>query len=114
VFLVVDLDLGAGVLADQDAVPLLHVQRELLAVLVDLALAHGDHLGLHRLLFRGVGDDDAALARLLLLDPLDQNPVVKRTNLHSYSSCQVLRIAPGTRSVTGRDNPILALLVVEC
>jgi hypothetical protein len=36
---VVDLDLGSGVLADEDAVALLDVQGKLLAVLVDLALA---------------------------------------------------------------------------
>ena len=44
--LVVDLDLGAGVLADEDPVALLDVQRKLLAVVVDLALADGDDLGL--------------------------------------------------------------------
>src|SRR5438309_5560786 len=78
VFLVVDLDFGAGVLADQDAIPLLDVERELLAVLVDLALPDGDDVRLHRFLFRGVGDDDAPLARFTFLDPLHQDSVVKR------------------------------------
>src|SRR5437764_1961437 len=36
VLFVVDLDLGAGILADEDAVPLLDVQRELFALLIDL------------------------------------------------------------------------------
>src|SRR5215471_3001948 len=87
VLFVVDLDLGPGVLADEDAVPLLDVERELLAFLVDLALADGDDFGLHRLLLGGVGDDDAPLLDLLRLQPPDENPVVKRSNLHSFSSC---------------------------
>ena len=60
----VDLDLGAGVLAEQDAVARLHVERADLAVLEDLAVADGDDLALDRLLLGGVGDDDAALGLL--------------------------------------------------
>src|SRR5713101_3458502 len=81
VLLVVDLDLGAGVLADEDAVPLLDVQGELLAFLVDLALADGHDFGFHRLLFGGVGDDDPTLLGLLGLQSLNENAVVEWTNL---------------------------------
>src|SRR6266566_1833754 len=58
VFLVVDLDLGARILAEQDLVAGLHVQRDLLAVVADLARPDGDHLALLRLLLGGVRDDD--------------------------------------------------------
>src|ERR1017187_9004311 len=81
---VIDLDLGAGVLADEDPVALLDVQRELLAILVDLALADGDDLGLHGLLFGGVGDDDPPLFVLGRLHPLHEDPVIQRSNLHSF------------------------------
>ena len=40
--LAVDLDLGAGILAEQHAVARLHIQREDLAFVVGLALADGD------------------------------------------------------------------------
>src|SRR5262245_49767471 len=82
VLLVVDLHLGAGVLAEEDLVAGLDVERNLLAVLSDLAVAHRDDLALLGLLLGGVGDDDAALFHLLLLHALDENPIVQRTNLH--------------------------------
>src|SRR5437879_12029554 len=44
VFLVVDLDLGARILAEQDLVAGLHVQRDLLAVVPDFAGPVGDPL----------------------------------------------------------------------
>src|SRR5208283_5830516 len=56
----VQLDLGARVLAEQDRVARLHVQREDLALVVRLALAHGDHFALLRLLFGCIRNDDAA------------------------------------------------------
>src|SRR5687768_15242880 len=67
VVLVFQLALAARVLADQDPVPLLDVHRHALAVVVELAGANRDHLGLLRLLFGGVRDDDAAAHLLLLL-----------------------------------------------
>src|SRR4029077_11965730 len=82
VLFVVDLDFGAGVLADEDAVALLDVEGKLLAVLVDLALADGDDFRLHRLLLGGIRDDDAALLHFAGLESLDQDPIVKWPNLH--------------------------------
>src|SRR5262245_7583847 len=82
VLLVVDLDFGAGVLADEDAVALLDVERELLAFLVHLALADGDDLRLHRLLLGGIRDDDSALLDLSGFESLHQDPVVQWPNLH--------------------------------
>src|SRR5262249_25008330 len=91
VLLVLYLDLGAGVLAQEDAVASLHVQRDLLALVVHLAGSDRDDLPLLGLLLRRVRNDDAALLHLLLLDSLDENPVVQRTNLHDRSSrCKML------------------------
>src|SRR5215813_3470233 len=83
VLLVVQRHLGARVLAEENPVAGLHVERYLLALVVDLAVADGDHLALLRLLLCGVGDDDPALLRFLLLLALDEEAVMQRTNLHS-------------------------------
>src|SRR2546425_3459045 len=98
VLLVIELDLGAGVLPEQNLVPGLHVERDLLALVGDLAVADGDHLGLLRLLLGRVRDDDPALLALFLLEPLHQKPIVQRTNLHTLL---LLRwTSPGPCTVT--------------
>src|SRR5206468_9280593 len=80
VLLAVELDLGAGVLAEQHPVAGLHVEGQHLAVLL-LARADRHHLPLLRLLLGRVGDDDAARALLLLLlDAPDDHPVLQRAN----------------------------------
>src|SRR3981081_2698626 len=56
----VDLDLGAGPLAEQHAVAGMHVDRDELAVLVTAAGTHRNDLALRRLLLGRIGDDDAA------------------------------------------------------
>jgi hypothetical protein len=61
VVLALDLHLGPGVLAEEDGVAGLDVERADLAVLEDLAVADGDDLALERLLLGGVGDDDPPL-----------------------------------------------------
>src|SRR6266852_277079 len=73
ILLVVQLDLGARVLAEED----------LVAVLVHLPAPDRDDLALLGLLLRGVRDDDPALLDLFLLLPLDEDSVMQRTNLHS-------------------------------
>src|SRR5207302_10292262 len=78
VLLAIELDLAAGVLAAEDSIALLHREREILAVVVDLAGAHGDDLALLRLLLGGVGDDEAAVLLVLLLEALDENAVMER------------------------------------
>src|SRR5438445_11456685 len=74
----VELDLVAGVLAEEDSIALLHREREILAVVVDLAGAHGDDLALLRLLLGGVGDDEAAVLLVLLLEALDEYAAMER------------------------------------
>src|SRR5712671_3852410 len=78
----VDLDLGAGPLAEQHAVAGAYVDRDELAVLVTAAGTYRDDLALRRLLLRGIGDDDAARAAFLGIDALDDDAIVKRTKFH--------------------------------
>src|SRR3989449_9999076 len=101
VLLAIELDLAAGVLAEEDPVAFLRREREILAVVVDLAGAHGDDLALLRLLLGGVGDDEVAVLRVLLLEALDEHAVMERaqrrllrlSRLHclSHSSSPSLR-----------------------
>src|SRR5690606_26985488 len=78
----VDLHLGAAVLREQHLVAGLDLEGLDLAVLVALAGADGDHLALDRLLLGGVGDEEASGRLLLLVEALDDHPVVQRSNLH--------------------------------
>src|SRR2546430_5454658 len=57
VLLVVQRHLGARVLAEEDLVARLHVDRDLLALVRDLAISHGDHLALLRLLLFAVVEE---------------------------------------------------------
>src|SRR3972149_6942416 len=79
---VTELDVGARVLADEHAVALFHLGGDALAVVVELAGADADDLGLLRLLLGGVRDDDPALDDFLLLEPPEKNPVVEWTYVH--------------------------------
>src|SRR2546425_3541414 len=74
---IVDLDLGADVLADEDTVARLDVKRNPLPVVVETARSDCHDLPLERLLFGRVGDDDAALHLLLGLHSLDQDTVAQ-------------------------------------
>src|ERR1700758_4200231 len=82
----VELDLGAGPLAEQDAVAGLDVESDELAVLIPGARTDGDDLAFHRLFLGRVRNDDAALGLLFLRDALDHDAVVKRTELHAAAS----------------------------
>ncbi len=52
VFLAIELDLLAGILAEQDPVARFDVERDALAIVVRLAVAGGDDCALLRLFFR--------------------------------------------------------------
>src|SRR5271155_1636788 len=75
VLLVVDLDVVAAVLPEEDSVTGLHVERNQLAFFA-AAVSDGDNFALLRLLFGRVGDDDAALHGLFLFQPANQHTVV--------------------------------------
>src|SRR5262245_53865604 len=80
VLLALHPDLGARVLAEENAVTLAHVQGTQLAVIAELALADGDDPALLRLLLGRVGDDDTSLRLLLLLDALHEQAIVERSD----------------------------------
>src|SRR5919198_208425 len=87
VVLALDLHFGARVLAEQDPIAGPDVERPHLAVLEDFPVPHRDHLALERLLLGRIGDDDPALGLVLLGDALDDEPILKGTNLHLPFSC---------------------------
>src|SRR5688572_2051229 len=78
----VDLDLGAGVLAHQDLVSSLHLERDALALVREATRPHGDDLRLLRLLLRGVGDDDPTALGLGLLEAADKDAIGERLHVH--------------------------------
>src|SRR5215204_6453523 len=105
--LAVDLDLGAAVLAVEDLVPLGHIERDaLLAILVPVAVADGDHLALLGLFLRGIGEDEAARGRLLLLDRLNDQPIATGLQLHPFATSVI--------AVFKSFPPRLALYTREC
>src|SRR4029079_7103315 len=80
-FVVVDLELGPGVLGVQDLVPFLDVHGLALAVLEDLPGAGGDDRAFLGLLLYTIRQDDAALCYLLPGGRLDDDAVAERTEL---------------------------------
>src|SRR5580765_5072087 len=79
-----DLDGLAGILAEQHAVADLDVDRDQLAVVVFLALAHGNDFALVGFLGGGIGNHDAPGGFAFLFDALDDHAVMQRTNLHTH------------------------------
>src|SRR5262249_14110120 len=78
----VELDLGAGPLAEQHPVAGLDVERMERAILAARAGTHGDHLTLLGLLLGGVWDDDPAGSLCLLLETADHHAVMQGTEMH--------------------------------
>ena len=85
-FLTIDLDFGAGPLAEQHLVALLDVERRQLTGLVAPAGPYGDDLALLRLLLGGVRNDDAGLRLLLAFEATDDDAVMQGTELHVSAS----------------------------
>src|SRR5579883_910095 len=110
--LAVDLDFGAGPLAEQHPVALLDVERRQLAGLVAAARPHGDDLALLRLLLGGVRNDDAALRLLLAFEATDDDAVVQGTELHDELPISIAREGPLARA--GFILGLLALKPSEC
>src|SRR5438105_12178773 len=75
-----------GVLAEQHSVAGLDVERDQLARVILLALAHGDNLALVGLFGGGVRDDDSTCGPALLFDALDDHAVMQRTDFHARLS----------------------------
>src|SRR5713101_3480916 len=84
VLFVLDLDLVARVLAEENPVAALHVQRDLLAFLGHLPVPHRDDFPFLGLFLGGVGDDNSTAADFLLFHSLDKDAVMQRTDLHRH------------------------------
>src|SRR5688572_5217431 len=84
VFFTFNLDVGSRILAEQDAVAGLHIQRATFAILQQFSVADSNHFTLLRLFLRGVQDDDAANPLFTLLNAANQNTVVQGTDIHSF------------------------------
>src|SRR5439155_9276695 len=87
-----DLHGLARILAEEDAVADLDVDRNHLALVVLLALAYGDDLALVGFLGGGVGNDDAPGGLALFLDALDDHAVMQRTDFHAVSQFEKRKI----------------------
>src|SRR5215469_3994220 len=97
-FLAVQLDLGAGPLAELHPVADLQIDRDQLAGLVAAAGTHRGDLALRRLFLGGVGNDDAALGLFFGVDTLDHDAVMQWTELgfgHDFSLCMLVSSAGG-------------------
>src|SRR5581483_11397796 len=90
--LAVDPDFRAAVLAEEDLVADLDVERTDLAVFENLAFADRYDLSLHGLFGRGIGNHDAARRGSLLFQALHDDAVMKRTNLHGCRSFETAEI----------------------
>src|SRR6266705_702465 len=93
-FLAVELDLGAGPLAEQHAVADLEVDRDQLAGCVAATRADGGDFALRGLFLGTVRNDAAASGLLFGVDALDHDAVVKRTEFHAVllRFCRCCRI----------------------
>ncbi len=80
--LTINLDFGAGPLAEQHLVALLHIERDDFSGFVAGAGTDGDDFALLRLLAGGVGNDDATGRLGLGVGTLDDHAVVEGTELH--------------------------------
>src|SRR6476469_2502964 len=82
VVVAVDLDFLPGVLAEEDDVVGLDVERRDLAVLLNAALADSDDFALHGLFLGGVRDDDPADLLFAFVDAFDDDSIVQWSDLH--------------------------------
>src|SRR5690606_5234461 len=87
--LAVDLDLGAGPFAEQDAITGFHIERDEFTLLVAGTWASRDDLALLRLLLGGVGNDDAAGRLLLGIEAAHDDTVMEWAEMHAILLAQV-------------------------
>src|SRR5690606_21697359 len=84
VLFAIELDLGAGVLAEQDGVTLGDVEGHAAPVVEDATFADGDDDATLGLFFGRVGDVQAAGGLGFFGDALNQHAIVERTNFHGW------------------------------
>src|SRR5947207_12269311 len=115
--LVLQLELGPGVLGEEDGVADLDLHRELLALVRHPAGADGEARAALRPLGAGVGQDDAAAGRLLARGRLDHHAVAQRAELRRGCGLRHGAPKPPThmRALGApMDETILALNGREC
>src|SRR5262249_7100636 len=100
-FFALDLDGLPGVLAEQDPVPDLEIDRPDFAVVQKLALSDREDFALVGLLSRGIGNDNAGGGLALFFETLDDDSVVQWTDFHECRSSVLRR----TFDVIGRRGP---------
>src|SRR6267142_5218263 len=83
VFLAIELDLLAGILAEEDLVTGLDVQRDALAVVFGLAVSGRDDFALLGFFFGRVGNDDPADLLFAFFEALNNEAVVQRSDVHA-------------------------------
>ena len=72
------LERGVDILANTVKVTLGDVERDAIAVVVNATRAGGEHLALLRLLFGGVGNDQAGGRGLLCFERLNEDAILER------------------------------------
>src|SRR5271169_4859967 len=81
----VDLDLSAGILAEQHAITRLHVEGEGFTLVVGLASADGNDFAFLRLVFGTIGNDDATPSGFGLFYTTNHDSVMQGSQLSSHS-----------------------------
>ena len=82
VLVAIDVHVGACVLAEEDSISGVYTGYGDFTAVERLAGAYCHDLALLGLLFGGIGDDDAPTGGLFLIYALDEDSVLKRTDLH--------------------------------
>src|SRR5581483_22293 len=80
----VQLNLGAAVLTEQNAVAFLHIEWADFSVLTDLAFSNRNHFSLLRLLFRTIRNDDSAAGGFAFFHAPNQDAVVQWGEFRSH------------------------------
>src|SRR5262249_15502901 len=86
ILIAIDLDVRSGILAEQNAIPRLHIERDQLPVFGALALADGYYFAFLGLFLGRIGNEEPADLGFFLFDSLDHDAVIQRTNLHTSTS----------------------------
>src|SRR5262249_24851235 len=111
----VELDFGPRPLAEQRPLADLDVDRDELAALIAATRADGNDLFFLRFFLRGIRNDDAAAALLFSFDPLDDDAIVKWTELHDLppTSVTFFDVMSYGGTIPARADRCLALLPRE-
>src|SRR5215469_14160182 len=78
----VNFDLGIRPFSEQHSIADFDIQRMQFSVIAPRTRPSGNDLAFHWLFLGGIGDDDAALGLLLLLDAADENAVLQWSKFH--------------------------------